>query len=146
MSSIRCFRRVRTAKCSSCGNKYIGKAAYVPIRAPVRLRRPTDFLILEGLHSYGRNVAPNLAHITGKSRKNVNNRLPVLADYGLVQKIGPADRSGLYEITDRGRVALRLRDQYHATEDFDALVDRHMASSDATAPAMARGKQDDDVE
>lgn len=111
----------------------------------MRLRRPTDFLILEGLHSYGRNVAPNLAHITGKSRKNVNNRLPVLADYGLVQKIGPAQRSGLYEITDRGRVALRLRDEYHATDDFDALVDRHLATSDgAAATAMARGGDEDE--
>lgn len=111
----------------------------------MRLRRPTDFLILEALHSYGRNVAPNLAVITGKSRKNVNNRLPVLADYGLVMKIGPADRSGLYEITERGRVALRMRDEYENTQNFDALVDRHVAAADATAAAaMARGEQQDE--
>lgn len=90
----------------------------------MRLRRPTDFLILEALHSSGRNVAPNLAEITDKSRKNINNRLPVLADYGLVRKIGPAERSGLYEITDRGRVALELRDQYSNVEDFDQLIDQ----------------------
>ncbi|AGM99984.1 hypothetical protein L593_00150 [Salinarchaeum sp. Harcht-Bsk1] len=103
--------------------------------------------MLEALHSYGRNVAPNIAEITGKSRKNVNNRLPVLDDYGLVRKIGPADRSGLYEITEQGRVALQLRDQYDAAEDFDALVDRRLESQSAsatTAEATVRGGNDDD--
>lgn len=110
----------------------------------MRLRRPTDFLILEALHAYGRNVAPNVAEVTGKSRKNVNNRLPVLADYGLVVKIGPADRSGLYEITDRGRVALRLRDEYGTTEDFEMLVDGRLRANDgAAAPATARGEDSD---
>ncbi len=110
----------------------------------MRLRRPTDFLILEALHAYGRNVAPNIAEITGKSRKNVNNRLPVLADYGLVMKIGPAERSGLYEITDRGRVALRLREEYDSAEDFEALVERRLSANDgASAPATARGNEDE---
>ena len=112
----------------------------------MRLRRPTDFLILEALHSYGRNVAPNLAQITGKSRKNVNNRLPVLADYELVRRIGPADRSGLYEVTDRGRVVMQLREQYESAEDFDALVERRMEAEDAGAPgqAVARNSSESD--
>ena len=112
----------------------------------VRLRQPTDFLILEALHSYGRNVAPNVAEITGKSRKNVNNRLPVLADYGLVRKIGPADRSGLYEITDRGRVVLQLRDQYDEADDFDALVDRRLDAQNGSgaAEATVRGSGPDE--
>jgi DNA-binding MarR family transcriptional regulator len=94
----------------------------------MKLRRPTDFLILEALEAHGRNVATNLAHHTGKSRKNVNTRLPVLEDYGLVRKIGPADRSGLYEITDRGRTALEYRDRYEAVEDFGELLDRSNTS------------------
>ena len=62
-----------------------------------------------------------------------------------MQKIGPADRSGLYEVTDRGRAALRLRDEYQATDDFDALVDRHLAASGGAAPtAMARGGDEDE--
>jgi len=110
----------------------------------VRLRQPTDFLVLEALHSYGRNVAPNIAEITGKSRKNVNNRLPVLADYGLVRKIGPAQRSGLYEITEQGRVALQLRDQYDEVEDFDAAVERRLEaqSGSGTAEATVRGEEE----
>lgn len=112
----------------------------------MKLRQPTDFLILEALHSYGRNVAPNISEITGKSRKNVNNRLPVLEDYGLVRKIGPADRSGLYEITDRGRVALRLRDEYDRSGGFEALIERSLEanSTDTEATATARGNHDGD--
>lgn len=90
----------------------------------VKLVQPTDFLILEALREYGRNVATNLEHHTGKSRKNINNRLPVLEDYGLVEKIGPSDRSGLYEITDRGGRALEHRESYDDTDvDFDSLID-----------------------
>ncbi len=118
----------------------------------MKLRQPTDFLILEALHAYGRNVAPNLSHITGKSRKNVNNRLPVLEDYGLVEKIGPAERSGLYEVTERGRVALRCRDEYDSTADFEGLIDRRLEVTDSASAgaAMARGgdepSNDGDVE
>jgi hypothetical protein len=107
----------------------------------VKLRQPTDFLILEALHTYGRNVAPNLAAITDKSRKNINNRLPVLDDYGLVRKIGPAERSGLYELTDKGRVALRLRDEYDHSIDFDGLVTQRLEASESrpASEAPARG-------
>jgi hypothetical protein len=105
----------------------------------VKLRQPTDFLILEALHTYGRNVAPNLAEITDKSRKNINNRLPVLDDYGLVRKIGPAERSGLYELTDTGRVALRLRDEYDHSIDFDGLIKQRLESGGAPAEASVRG-------
>jgi hypothetical protein len=110
----------------------------------VKLRQPTDFLILEALHTYGRNVAPNLAAITDKSRKNINNRLPVLDDYDLVRKIGPAERSGLYELTDKGRVALRLRDEYDHSIDFDGLVTQRLEAADGTTASEApvRGSAD----
>jgi len=110
----------------------------------MKLRRPTDFLILEGLDDHGRNVATNLAHHTGKSRKNVNTRLPVLADYGLVDKIGPAEQSGLYEITRKGRVALMYREQYDTADDFEALLDRPDAGDAGADAALARGEEEDD--
>ncbi|WP_248517180.1 ArsR family transcriptional regulator [Salinarchaeum laminariae] len=111
----------------------------------MRLRQPTDFLILEALHTYGRNVATNIAQTTGKSRKNVNNRLPVLADFGLVRKIGPAERSGLYEITDEGRAAVGLREEYDRTEDFEALIERRLENTTAqTTGVAARGEPRDD--
>jgi Fe2+ or Zn2+ uptake regulation protein len=106
----------------------------------VKLRQPTDFLILEALEEHGRNVAANLTHHIEKSRKNINTRLPVLADHGLVRKIGPAERSGLYEITRRGRLALMYRDQYGEVEDFEALLDgadEDVLASSSTAPSVA---------
>jgi hypothetical protein len=94
----------------------------------MKLRQPTDFLILQALAERGRNVAPNLAEYTGKSRENINTRLPVLEDYRLVTKIGPADRSGLYEITERGAYTVALRDRYGFVPDFDQLVDEAIQS------------------
>lgn len=100
----------------------------------VKLRRPTDFLILESLEESGRNVATNLSYHTGKSRKNINARLPVLDDYGLVRKIGPSDRSGLYEITDLGRKAIQYRDLYGEVDDFEALLTE--SDIDSAAPKV----------
>jgi len=116
----------------------------------VKLRRPTDFLVMEALEENGRNVATNLAYHTDKSRKNINTRLPVLDDYGLVRKIGPAEHSGLYEITRKGRVALMYRDQYGEVEDFESLLeqpdapDASAAGNVQQAQAMARGQDTED--
>jgi len=114
----------------------------------VKLRQPTDFLILEQLEAKGRNVATNLAAHTGKSRKNINTRLPVLEDYGLVRKIGPAERSGLYEITALGKAALVYQDQYDEVDDFESLIEGPSATADgpAEAAAFARGEDDEDEE
>ena len=92
----------------------------------IKLYRPTDFFVLESLEEHSRNVAPDVAHHTGKSRKNNNTRLPVLADYGLVTKIGPADTSNLYDITERGSVVLELRDRYENGPDFEQLVEERL--------------------
>lgn len=112
----------------------------------MKLRQPTDFLILEALEEKGRNVATNLAAHTGKSRKNINTRLPVLEDYGLVRKIGPAERSGLYEITSMGKAALVYRDQYDEVDDFDSLIEGPSAGgADGESQAsFVRGENDSD--
>lgn len=106
------------------------------------LEPPSDFLILEALHSYGRNVAQNLARMTGEETAVVEERLKVLSRENLVTKIGPVDEAGLFEITKRGRVALRLRDDYTVVENFEALVNQHLATSDTgSATAIVRGKR-----
>jgi len=114
----------------------------------VKLRQPTDFLILEALEEKGRNVATNLAEHTGKSRKNINTRLPVLEDYGLVRKIGPAERSGLYEITSTGKAAIVYREQYDDVDDFDSLIEGPSAggaNGDAdTQASFVRGEDESD--
>jgi repressor of nif and glnA expression len=93
----------------------------------VKLQRPTDFLILEVLAETGRNVAPNIALEIDKSRSHVNVRLPILADYGLVRKVGPAENSGLYEITERGEATLALREQYDSSDEFERLVEEYVS-------------------
>jgi hypothetical protein len=93
----------------------------------VKLQRPTDFLILEVLAEKGRNVAPNIALEIDKGRSHVNVRLPVLADYGLVRKVGPAESSGLYEITDRGGAVLALREEYDSSNEFEQRVEQHVS-------------------
>lgn len=108
----------------------------------MKLRRPTDFLILEALEEHGRNVATNLEHHIGKSRKNINTRLPVLSDYGLVEKVGPADHSGLYEITKKGRIALMYRDQYGEVEDFEELIEEPDVENVNPQTAVARGNSE----
>ncbi|WP_290816795.1 winged helix-turn-helix transcriptional regulator [Halovivax sp.] len=113
----------------------------------MKLRRPTDFLILDALEETGRNVATNLASHTGKSRKNINTRLPVLEDYGLVEKIGPAERSGLYEITSLGKAALVYQDQYGEVDDFESLIEGPRTDGEGSADAeasFARGEPDED--
>lgn len=113
----------------------------------MKLRRPTDFLILEALEETGRNVATNLQAHANKSRKNINTRLPVLEDYGLVAKIGPAKRSGLYEITQKGKAALVYRDRYGEVNDFEALLKGGPtadAGGEAAEAAFVRGEPEDD--
>lgn len=91
----------------------------------MKLTRPTDFEILGAFDKHGRNVAANIAIHLGRDRPYINTRIPHLHDHELLAHVGPAERSGLYEITDRGRVVLTYRDEYEdaGSDGFDELVD-----------------------
>lgn len=93
---------------------------------PMRLNLPTDQMILEELQE-GRNLAANIAAEIDRNRNYINQRMGHLLDYDLVRKIGPIEGTGLYEITTRGCVTLKLIDQYDEVDDFDALVDGELA-------------------
>jgi hypothetical protein len=95
----------------------------------MRLVVPTDFELLEALAEGGRNNAANLSYELDRDRSYINTRLPVLADYGLVTRIGPAPNSGLYEITERGERALDHRDLYERDE---AAFESRLDASDST--------------
>lgn len=98
----------------------------------MKLVTPTDFEILSVLADGRRNNAVNIAHELDRNRAYINTRLPVLKDYGLVESIGPAPTSGLYEITEKGRVAAANRSVYEDDEtDFEAFLDAECASEDA---------------
>jgi len=92
----------------------------------MRLVQPTDFEILEALSDGRRNTAANIAHLIDRNRPYINTRLPILSDYDLVDRVGPAPNSGLYVITQRGRAALDHREQYgEPGVDFETLLDNH---------------------
>jgi predicted transcriptional regulator len=93
----------------------------------MRLAEPTDFEILEALSNGKRNTAANLSYVLDKDRSYINTRLPILADYELVERVGPAPNSGLYEITDRGQAVLDIRASASGPDiDFDARLAERM--------------------
>ena len=90
----------------------------------MKLASPTDFDVLEALSDGKRNTAANLAIEIDRDRAYINTRLPLLADHGLLERIGPAPNSGLYEITAMGLAAVEHREAYHDDDaDFEALVE-----------------------
>lgn len=89
----------------------------------------TDFLILERLQE-GRNLAANIALEIDRARNYVNQRMPYLLDYDLVEKVGPMEDSGLYELTEKGRLAVEHREKYHDDSvDFDEFLDERLDQS-----------------
>lgn len=88
----------------------------------MRLSLPTDRLILEELAT-GRNLAANIHREIDKSRNHVNERMGYLHDYQLVERVGPAQGTGLYELTARGAAVVATVDQYEPGSDYERLVD-----------------------
>jgi hypothetical protein len=86
----------------------------------------TDFMMLERLED-GRNIAANLALELDRARNYLNQRMGLLLDYGLVEKIGPLEDSGLYELTERGELVLEHRDLYHRDDvDFEEFIEQRL--------------------
>lgn len=116
----------------------------------VKLVVPTDFEILEAMSDGKRQTAPNLAELLDKDSKYMNNRLAELAGKGLVEKVGPSNRSGMYVITERGKIAYEHRDEYShdSAREFGALVEKgleHEPADEIEAETMAElGDSDED--
>jgi len=89
------------------------------------LVEPTDFAVLAALVE-GRNTPVNLAVRLDLSRSYANERLSALTDYGLVRRVGPAEHSGLYELTERGRAALAVRDEHGPVDDLAARIESRL--------------------
>ncbi|SEH45641.1 hypothetical protein SAMN05192561_10253 [Halopenitus malekzadehii] len=91
----------------------------------MKLKVPIDFQILTALSDGYRNNGANLAYILDRDRGYINTRLPVLADYELVERIGPSPNSGLYIITEKGQIAADHRDVYESEEtDFEKFIEK----------------------
>lgn len=102
---------------------------------PMRLQLPTDKLILGALLE-GRNLAANIAAEIDRSRNYINQRMGPLHDYGLVEKVGPIEGTGLYEITPKGGAAYLLADRYGEVDDFEALVEERAEYVEIRPPEL----------
>jgi len=92
----------------------------------MRLQLPTDRMVLEELQE-GRNLGANIADNIDRHQKTATKRLNQLEDYGLVNNIG----RGVYELTERGRVAVDHIDEYSRDSDFEELIERELGSDDS---------------
>ena len=98
----------------------------------LELVEPTDFEILAYLAEEGRNNAINVAVALDRNREYMNTRLGTLAQYGCLRRVGPAEHSGLYEITEKGAAALEHREARHDPEaDFEALVEATVTEAES---------------
>ena len=88
----------------------------------------TDFNILEALADGERNIAANIALEIDANRGYVNNRFSYLRSMDLVKRVGPKEGSGLYQITEKGKIALKYEEQYFDDEfeDFGAFVEEQL--------------------
>ncbi|QLH80032.1 hypothetical protein HZS55_15720 [Halosimplex rubrum] len=101
----------------------------------MKLKRPVDFEILGAYSDGEQDVGVNIAERIDYNRSYVNTRLPQLEDYGLLTKVGPSERSGLYRITPKGVAALRLRNEY-GEEGYEELVDERAAPIEVHRPRI----------
>lgn len=90
---------------------------------PVKLIDPTDFEILEFFSDGEQQLARNVAVDIDADRQYMNTRISHLNGANLLERIGPAPNSGLYRITPRGIAALRLREEYDAGREWEAMID-----------------------
>lgn len=82
------------------------------------LVEPTDYRILAYLAGGERNNAVNIAVALDLNRPYVNTRLRTLSAEGYLRRVGPAEQSGLYEITDEGVRAIVDADDVDADADM----------------------------
>lgn len=89
----------------------------------MKLVRSIDFDILDSLSDGKRDVAANIALRLDEDRSYVNSRIPFLYDYGLVDRVGPSENSGLYEITTKGQLVVQYQDRYGDPDiDFEEFI------------------------
>lgn len=97
----------------------------------MRLVVPTDFEILRKLSDGRRNNAINIAAEIDRNRSYVNTRLPILADFNLVERVGPGSNSGLYVITARGIIVAESQQEYEDDRvDFEAFINDLVANEE----------------
>lgn len=89
----------------------------------------TDFKILEALADGERNIAANIALEIDANRGYINNRFSYLLSRDLVQRVGPKERSGLYQITEKGEITVKHKQKClnDEVDDFEAFVEEQLS-------------------
>lgn len=89
----------------------------------------TDFKILEALNDGERNIAANIALEIDANRGYVNNRFSYLLSRDLVQRVGPNEQSGLYEITAKGKAVVKHRQKYlnDEVDNFESFIEERVS-------------------
>nr|WP_233745317.1 hypothetical protein [Halobacterium bonnevillei] len=105
----------------------------------MKLAVPTDFEILDALADGKRNNAVNLSYILDKNRAYINTRLPVLADYALVERVGPAPNSACTRSLRRARPPSRTARPTRATTRTSRRASKRLWSDLNGALALRGG-------
>lgn len=91
-----------------------------------QLTVPTDLDVLRIFADGKRQTPANVSAILDRNQQYMAERLRYLTAQGYLRDAPPAEKSGMYEPTSVGRVAIhridKYRRQYH--DEFDALVHR----------------------
>jgi predicted transcriptional regulator len=89
----------------------------------------TDFKILEALDDGERNIAANIALEIDANRGYINNRFSYLLSRDLVQRVGPKEQSGLYQITAKGKAAVNHKQKClnNEVDDFESFVEERLS-------------------
>lgn len=91
---------------------------------------PTDLEILDILSTGRRQTPANIGAHKDREQNYMGSRLRFLRDLDYLRYAPPADRSGMFEITERGLIAAWHRDQY--------VRDHHDEFHDATLTAVEK--------
>ncbi|MUV57280.1 phage repressor protein [Halogeometricum sp. CBA1124] len=98
-------------------------------------------MILDRLRE-GRNVGANLALELDRNRGYVNNQLSKLASLELVRRVGPSENGGLYELTEKGDLAVTYQNLYKDDSvDFESLLNEKLTTTRNAEPNVEAAEE-----
>lgn len=102
----------------------------------MKLTDPTSFQVLRVIADGRPQTATNLGEILDQDARYMSNQLNDLHKTGLVRRVGVAETSRMFEITEKGRIALEYADKYshQRASEFGELVERVLDSRQVGAP------------
>lgn len=102
----------------------------------MKLTDPTSFQVLRVIADGRPQTATNLGEILDQDARYMSNQLNDLHKIGLVRRVGVAETSRMFEITEKGKIALEYADKYshQRASEFGELVERVLDSREIDTP------------